>query len=106
MEKLINAERLKWKIKNLQVSLAGVRFGKTVLIHYMNMFLDAILQAIDDEPEVDPVRYGRNLRADYPSLFECSECFWSCWDTMCGDTETWNWCPNCGANVEGKHGRH
>ena len=62
--KLIDADKLKKKIQNLQVSLVGVRFGKTVILHFLNEFLDAMLKAIDDEPEVDPVRYGRNLKAD------------------------------------------
>ncbi len=42
---------------------------------------------------------GRNLKAEFPSLFECSECGWECWDTMPCDTETFNFCPNCGVKM-------
>jgi len=42
---------------------------------------------------------GYNLLEDTPSLFECSECHWECWDTYCGDTKTYNYCPNCGARI-------
>lgn len=100
--RLIDAERLKKSIKNCRVSLVGVRFGKTVIIQYLKMYLDAILRTIDEEPAVDTERHGRNLKADYSSLFECSECFWNCWDTMCGDTKVWNFCPNCGVRLDGE----
>lgn len=58
---------------------------------------------IDVIPRVDavPVVHGRNLDADTPSLFECSVCHWSCIDTYYGDTEDYNYCPNCGAKMDG-----
>ena len=42
---------------------------------------------------------GENLRKDTPSLFECSKCGWSDWDTYTGDTSVYNFCPNCGADM-------
>ena len=42
-----------------------------------------------------------NLKKESPSLFECSECGWSDCDTYTGDTSEYNYCPNCGAKVEG-----
>ena len=45
------------------------------------------------------IKYGHNLNFDTSSLFECSICHWSCWDTLCGDTTTYNYCPNCGARM-------
>lgn len=58
---------------------------------------------IDSQPTVDavPVVHGRNLDADTPSLFECSVCHWSCIDTYYGDTADYNYCPNCGAKMDG-----
>lgn len=43
----------------------------------------------------------------YPSLFECSNCGWSCNDTYCGEPcnkngNTYDYCPNCGARIEYK----
>lgn len=75
MARLVNADRLKKNIQAVRVSMVGVRFGKTVIIQYLKMYLDAILKTIDEEPEVDTERHGRNLKGDYSSLFECSECF-------------------------------
>ena len=52
--------------------------------------------------DVTPVVHGKNLNEEWPSLFECSICHWSCWDTYCGDTDTYNYCPNCGARMDGE----
>ncbi len=43
----------------------------------------------------------------YPSLFECSNCGWSCDDTYGGEPcnrngDTYDYCPNCGARIEYK----
>ena len=64
----------------------------------------SIRQSILDVPSTDvrEVKPGHNLCAEYPSLFECSVCGWSCDDTIPGDTETYNFCPNCGADMRGK----
>ena len=54
-------------------------------------------------PTVDAVEvvHGYNLDEDTPSLFECSICHWSCGDTYYGDTADYNYCPNCGAKMDG-----
>lgn len=67
---------------------------------------EALCKAIDDAPTIDwtPVRNGYN-KADY-SMFECSECGWECGDTLCGDTEKYNFCPNCGAKMDGGKQKH
>ena len=49
--------------------------------------------------DVREVKLGFNAKKDYPSLFECSICGWECWDTIPCDTETFNFCPNCGADM-------
>ena len=55
-------------------------------------------------PTIDavPIVHGYNLLEDTPSLFECSVCGWGCHDTYYGDTDTYNYCPNCGAKMDGK----
>lgn len=60
--------------------------------------------AVNHTPTADvrPVVRGFNKLKDYPSLFECSVCGWECGDTVPGDTETYNYCPNCGADVRGE----
>lgn len=61
-----------------------------------------IHQALKDVPTVDAIEvvHGYNVDHDYPSLFECSVCGWSCSDTVPGDTEEYNYCPNCGARMD------
>ena len=61
------------------------------------------LQVLNEQPTVDAVEvvHGYNIDHDTPSLFECSICHWSCWDTYCGDTDEYNYCPNCGAKMDG-----
>ena len=51
--------------------------------------------------EAEPTKHGRNLRADYPSLFECSVCGYINDDTYSGDPSTFNYCPNCGSRMDG-----
>ena len=74
-------------------------------------FYDSIEQAITDSEdgvpcdhliEVAPVRNGRNINVEWPSLFECSVCGWSDDDTTTGDTAVYNYCPNCGAKMDGE----
>lgn len=47
--------------------------------------------------DVRPVVRGHN--EDGYTLFTCSVCKWSCFDTVPGDTEEYNFCPNCGADM-------
>ena len=65
---------------------------------------EALREAIERVPaaDVQPVKHGKNLNEEWPSLFECSICHWSCWDTYCGDTDIYNYCPNCGARMDGE----
>ena len=53
-----------------------------------------------DPFEIAEVVHGFN-KYDYNSAFECSVCGWQCWDTIPGDTEVYNYCPNCGAKMKG-----
>lgn len=54
-------------------------------------------------PTVDAVEVvpGHNLR-DHDYAFECSVCGWEDWDTLTADTSQYNYCPNCGAKMDGK----
>ena len=45
---------------------------------------------------------GEDL-SEYNGAFECSLCHWSDWDTMTGDTNSYNYCPNCGARMRGEN---
>lgn len=54
--------------------------------------------------DVQKVKHAKNLCEDYPSLFECSLCRWCDDDTTTGSTSVYNYCPNCGAKMDG--GKH
>lgn len=64
--------------------------------------INGFISAVKNCPaaSVRPVARGFNLRKDYPSLFKCSQCGWGCDDTYYCDTQTFNFCPNCGAMME------
>lgn len=68
-----------------------------------SVFVEAKL-TLDAMPTIDavPVVHGYNTKDDSPSLFGCSVCGWFCLDTYCGDTDTYNYCPNCGAKMDGE----
>lgn len=63
---------------------------------------ESVLETIKELPIIEERKEGRNLKAEYPSLFECSECGWECWDTMPCDTVAFNYCPNCGVKMKGE----
>lgn len=52
---------------------------------------------------VAPVVHGKNLDRETPSIFTCSVCGWHSWDTYCGDTSEYNYCPNCGAKMRSEN---
>lgn len=62
-----------------------------------------IVMLIEKQPTADvaEVRHGRNIE-DVPSLFECSLCGWFDSDLYTSDTGIYNFCPNCGARMDGE----
>ena len=60
--------------------------------------MQASIDRIRTMPATMRADHGTNFM-DVPSLFECSVCHWSCSDTLSGDTATYNFCPNCGAEM-------
>ena len=63
----------------------------------------AIKKDIDAIPtaDVQEVKHAKNLCEDFPSLFGCSLCNWFDDDTTTGSTSVYNYCPNCGAKMDG-----
>lgn len=53
------------------------------------------------EADIALVVHGHNLNDNWPSLFQCSVCGWESRDTYACDTEEFNYCPNCGAKMDG-----
>ena len=51
--------------------------------------------------DVQPVKHGKNLKEEYPTLFQCSVCGCEDWDTSEVNYGEYNYCPNCGAKMDG-----
>lgn len=91
------------KSKAVDLVQSKVEPNKIFMDGYVSDILAGIALQIDLIPRSDvaPVVHGRNLSP--LSLFECSVCGWSCGDTVPGDTETYNFCPHCGAKMDVLH---
>ena len=51
--------------------------------------------------DVQPVVHGKNLKKEYPTLFQCNVCGCEDWDTSEVNYGEYNYCPNCGAKMDG-----
>lgn len=61
---------------------------------------DEVLRYIDDFPTIDPVKHGKWIKDDVG--VHCSECFCG-WEFLTGipvEVYEFNYCPNCGAQME------
>ena len=64
--------------------------------------LDGVLNLLDEQPTIDPVKHGRWIHSSSTAYLtvSCSECgykvnhFLSTWQTA-------KYCPNCGARMDG-----
>ena len=77
---------------------------KDVLREYLVIGIKPLLRFIDEQPTVSPDEargVGYNKLNEYPTLFHCSVCGWEDDDTATGsgETNTYNYCPNCGARM-------
>ena len=98
--KMIDPENLKKKIQELKISMAGLRFGKTVLLYYMKFYLDEIMRLIDDEPDISPVKHGKWIYKYAVVYGEKKSSYLFCGE--CGeqtDDES-NYCKHCGALMD------
>ena len=87
MSDLIKRETVLAFVRRCKDRLKGKGLTYEILVDY-----------IESIPSAE--RKGRNLLAEYPSLFECSECGTSCYDTIPWDCNI-NYCPNCGCRMKG-----
>lgn len=96
MVEYIERDKVLEAILNLPPKMDEQGYGWLGRVGVWQMILD--FQSAD----VAPVVHGKNLKEEWSSLFECSICHWSCWDTYCNDTSGYDYCPNCGAKMDGK----
>lgn len=57
-------------------------------------------KALEEQGKLMEVVYGFD-KSDYPSAFECSVCGFYDWDTYTTDDGAYDYCPRCGAKMEG-----
>lgn len=96
---LIDRDALK---KNLDTALEERRQGKNVIRQArMNVLCSFTKEALDAMPTIDPVKHGR--WEFEPGAMYCSVCGWV-YEYYVGLEEEWNYCPNCGARMEGEEG--
>lgn len=55
---------------------------------------------VDLQPTVDPVKHGRWIEISHP-WYECSECGERTAVVNLNGEVVWNYCPNCGARMDG-----
>lgn len=61
-----------------------------------------VTEFVDDLPTADvaEVKHGHNL-SNTPSYFVCSLCGDNCCDVYTWEPSQFNYCPNCGAKMDG-----
>lgn len=93
----IDADLLSEEIKSLKVYVTGLRAGKSVLREYAEEYQKSILDIIDEQStiEAEPVKHGQWLVDGYTGKEFCSNCgeIPECFKP--------NFCPNCGAKMDG-----
>lgn len=70
-------------------------------IRHGEAFYDDFEYSVEDCPYYSKVVHGKNLKEDWPSLFECSVCGCDSMDTYTFEPSKINYCPSCGAKMDG-----
>ena len=96
-KRLIDANALDEKLEILKVRYKAQ--GRDNVAEDYNFVQTVLLTA----PTVDAVEvvHGRNLKEEWPSLFKCSVCGCDSIDTYSFEPSVINYCPNCGAKMDG-----
>ena len=103
--RLIDANEFWNRLQNVVYDIFTVheKDGQLTGTASVGYYTETIKEVLKQTKTVDavPVVHGYNIDEDTPSLFECSICHWACTDTYFGDTADYNFCPNCGAKMDG-----
>lgn len=60
---------------------------------------DEVWDAIEAAPTIDPVNHGKWCIEPDGTVMHCYCCGWA-YEYYAGLEEEWNYCPNCGAQME------
>ena len=101
MSDLINRSTLLEEVKSLTVTVMGLRAGKGVLHEYAKQYRDTLLRIINEQPTIEavPVVHGEWIYENY--TWHCGVCGFHPFKGYIPKTPGFNFCPNCGASMNG-----
>lgn len=99
--RLIDADALfNWNGKKLSDAVKyGNKDSEQQSFSYSTLMMYEIADEIDDAPTIEPVKRGKWIE-DIDEM-ECPECG-SKWNYCDNDTERFDYCPKCGADMRAK----
>lgn len=77
-KRLIDANKLKWKLGQVTLYVKDLRFGKTVLSKILESYRRAVFEEIDEAPTVDAVKVVRCEKCLYRSQYCDENGFYKC----------------------------
>lgn len=100
MSEYVSKEELKEFFESIEITVGGRSRAEAI-----SEVLQAIYNGVMELPTTDAVQHGKWIKADsqqyfrkhYP-CFTCSECGYGK-----DSQKTWNYCPNCGADMKGEN---
>ena len=100
MDEYIEREALRRRIKEIHCAECDSYHG----VRCRACWVDDTLDYIDSEPAADvaPVRHGRWIEQEkytFGVFYDCS----ICGDRILDNGRSWNYCPNCGADMRGRN---
>ena len=92
--RLIDADQFKAK-------LLGLMDRKALTPSDTDCILDGVLNLLDEQPTVAPVKHGHwiNIDAKFENMYVAHQCS-ICKSEFLGDAS--NFCPSCGARMDGE----
>ena len=101
-KRLTVANELAERVSGIGIHFVGLRNGQTLVKEAMEKYRDAVLRTIYESPTVDAVEvvHGRWKKTAYSGVSRCSCCDKPSSTPDCLD-EFFNYCPNCGAKMDG-----
>ena len=109
MEQIINAKKLRQIVADsVQQALDGARIDPTDsswnwIASERLSFLKLIDSMSVADTNVDPLWHGHWIRLNGDSRFMCSVCKWKENVPTCnGEPTIWDYCPSCGARMDGR----
>ena len=92
--RLIDADQFKAK-------LLGLMDRKALTPSDTDCILDGVLNLLDEQPTVAPVKHGHwiNIDAKFENMYVAHQCS-ICKSEFLGDAS--NFCPRCGAKMDGE----